>query len=196
MEQRHFFKINLNKYGDLKKQQEVENKTFLSVLISFVVISLIFGGIVYYFAKELDKRIDSRTKLLADIRSEIKQFQESGEYLSTKDLERIAATSTERIFWAKKLVALSEKTDDKIAITHFTFKRGTLSLYGITQVEKDKREFDSIDKFITSLKENPQISADFPEITFIRSNRDKEKDVDILRFQVDCIGKENIKREK
>ena len=87
-------------------------------------------------------------------------------------------------------MALSEKTHDKIAITHFSFKRGVLSLYGITKVDKKEKEFDLIDQFIESLRNNKQISSDFPEIKFVKSRRDKEKDTDILRFQIDCIGKD------
>jgi hypothetical protein len=94
--------------------------------------------------------------------------------------------STDRIFWAKKLVALAEKTTDKIAITHFSFKNNNLRLYGITKVDKNEKEFDLINEFITNLKENKQISSDFPEIKFVSSSRDIEKGVDIIRFEIDC----------
>ena len=40
------------------------------------------------------------------------------------------------------------------------------------------------------LKEDEEISKDFPDIKFVRSNRDLEKDVEILRFQIDCISEE------
>ena len=65
-----------------------------------------------------------------------------------------------------------------------------MSLFGITQIDKDRNEFLLIDDFITELKDDIQISKDFPEIKFVRSNRDMEKDVEILRFQIDCISQE------
>jgi len=136
---------------------------------------------------DLQAKINNRSALLSDIKKEIESYQVSGEYLSSKDLARMAKISTERIFWAKKLVALSEQTTDKIAITHFTFKGNTLRLFGITQMDKKQKEFDLIiEDFINKLKSNEQISSDFPEITFMKSRRDFEKDVEILRFQIDC----------
>ena len=88
------------------------------------------------------------------------------------------------------MVALSERTSSKIAITHFSFKNGILSLFGITKLDRDVKEYDLMDSFIVSLKQNEDISLDFPEIRFVRSSKDTEKDVEILRFQIDCISKD------
>ena len=130
------------------------------------------------------------------IRKEIKSYQVSGEFLSRKDLERLANLSSKRIFWAKKLVAFSEKTNDKIAITHFSYKSNVLSLFGITKVDKKQKEFDLIEDFIEKLKANDQINQDFPNIKFVKSSRDKEKEVDILRFQIDCVPKKIDKKAR
>ena len=144
----------------------------------------------------LEQKIQSRRELLSKIKKEIKSYQVTGEYLSSNDLNRIAKVSSERIFWAKKLVAFSEKTTDKIAITHFSFKNGKLSLFGITKLDKNEKEFDLIDEFIRNLKSNEQISADFPNISFVKSSTDFEKDVEILRFQIDATVKDEPKRRK
>ena len=184
-----YFTINLNKYGELKKKAAQETKTFRYVSISFVLISIIFYIIFLTINSNLQAKLNNRKALLSDIKKEIKSYKVSGEYLSKKDLERLAQLSTERIFWAKKLVALAEKTTDKIAITHFSFKNDVLRLYGITKVDREQKEFDLIDDFIKRLKENKQISVDFPEIQFVKSARDKEKEVDILRFEIDCYAR-------
>ncbi len=189
-----YFKINLNKYGELRRQIEAEKRTFTATALSFIIIAAILCGFVIFLNTDLQAKIDNRRALLSDIKKEIESYQVSGEYLSSNDLKRMAKISTERIFWAKKLVALSEQTTDKIAITHFTFKGNTLRLFGITQMDKKQKEFDLIiEDFIAKLKSNEQISSDFPEITFMKSRRDFEKDVEILRFQIDC---EAIKFEK
>ncbi|MCD4652166.1 MAG: hypothetical protein K8S56_10350, partial [Candidatus Cloacimonetes bacterium] len=99
-------------------------------------------------------------------------------------------------FWAKKLVALAEREDDKIAITHFSFKREKLSLYGITQVDKKEKEHDLINAFIEDLKQKKQISEDFDDILFVKSRRDREKEVDIIRFQIDLISEETGKKRR
>ncbi|RLC50228.1 MAG: hypothetical protein DRZ79_04720 [Candidatus Cloacimonadota bacterium] len=182
-----YYKINLNKYGELKRKIEQEKRTFQITAFSFFFFTVILTLIVILLNGNLNKKLENRKQLLAKIKNEVKAYKVSGEYLSKKDLERLANISTQRIFWAKKLVALAEKTNDKIAITHFSFKNNVLSLYGITKVDKKQKEFDLIDNFILQLKNNKQISVDFPEIKFVKSRRDFEKDVEILRFQIDCI---------
>ncbi|MDP8202122.1 MAG: hypothetical protein P9M11_08265 [Candidatus Tenebribacter burtonii] len=188
-----FFKINLNKYGDLKQKAESEKRVFQYTLIGYILVIVIMTGFVIGFNIDLQTKIDSRSKLLNEIRNEIETYEISGEFLTKLDLERMAIISRERIFWAKKLVALSEKTTDKIAITNFSFKGNNLSLYGITKVDKNQKEFDLIDNFITELKNNVHINTDFPEITFVLSRLDYEKDIEILRFQIDLISESSEK---
>jgi len=188
-----FFKINLNKYGDLKQKAESEKRVFQYTLIGYILVIVIMTGFVIGFNIDLQTKIDSRSKLLNEIRDEIETYEISGEFLTKLDLERMAIISRERIFWAKKLVALSEKTTDKIAITNFSFKGNNLSLYGITKVDKNQKEFDLIDNFITELKNNVHINTDFPEITFVLSRLDYEKDIEILRFQIDLISESSEK---
>lgn len=191
-----YFKINLNKFGELKRQQNVEKKTFLGAALFYGIGSLIILIFFFVLIGMLGSKLDSRKNLLHKIRKEIKSYQVSGEYLSSNDLEKINDVSSQRIFWAKKLVALSDITTEKLAITKFTFKNNVLSLYGITKIDKDQKEFDLIDKFISDLKANSAINDDFPEIKFMKSSRDKEKDVDILRFQIDCVHPAPIKAKK
>lgn len=189
-----YYKINLNKYGELKQQIERQKKGFINLAVTFLVLTALMTGFLFYIVTMMNNKIDSRKDLLSEIKKEIKSYQVSGEYLSSKDLTRIANVSSNRIFWAKKLVALSEKTTDKIAITHFSFKDGRLSLYGITKLDKGEKEFDLIDRFIANLRENKQISEDFPDIQFVKSSTDFEKDVQIMRFQIDAKTKDAGKK--
>ena len=191
-----YFKINLNKYGELKRKIEKEKNTFLTTAISFFAITILLYAFALFLNYDLNAKINNRKDLLSEIDKEIKAYQVSGEYLSNKDLERMARISTERIFWAKKLVAFAENTTDKIAITHFSFKNNTLSLYGITKLDKKQKEFDLIDEFIRKLEINTHISSDFPEIIFVKSSRDFEKDVEIMRFQIDCKTEDFGKKER
>ena len=65
-------------------------------------------------------------------------------------------------------------------------------------LHKNEKEFDLINEFIENLKNNSQISGDFDEIYFVKSNRDYEKDVEIIRFQIDCVheGSDTIKKRR
>ncbi|MDP8209844.1 MAG: PilN domain-containing protein [Candidatus Stygibacter australis] len=193
-----FFKINLNKYGELKQAVRKEQRTFRTTALVFIVLTAVIYGVVLYYNGIMARKVDNRSQLLADIKQEIKSYKENDQYLSSKDLTNIAEISTDRIFWSKKLVALSEKTSDKIAITNFSFKNDVLSIFGITRLDKNEKEFDLINEFVENLKNNSQISGDFDEIYFVKSNRDYEKDVEIIRFQIDCVheGSDTIKKRR
>jgi hypothetical protein len=168
----------------------------MTLIIAFAIGTVILYGSVFFFYLSLGNKLENRQQLLHNINREIESYRESGEYLSTSDLERLARTSTERIFWANKLIALADITTDKIAITHFSYKNSVLSLFGITQIDIERKEFDLIHDFIESLRTNEQIKLDFDDIKFVRSSRDREKDVNIIRFQIDCVGKELTARDR
>ncbi len=195
MNQFHFT-INLNKYGEKRYQVLAEKRVFKNLILTFVILTIVLYGVVLYFNSALEAKFDNRQQLLNDIRAEIESYREVGEYLSSTDLERLARTSTDRIFWANNLIALADLITEKIAITHFSYRQGVLSLFGITQVDIEEKEFDLIYDFIDLLEQDPQISADFDDIRFIRGQRDREQGVDIIRFQIDCIGRGVSSRDR
>ncbi len=190
MTQQFYFKINLNKFGEMKLQQEKEKKTFIQALLFFGIGTIILFAGVLYLDSILAEKVLSRQNFLDDTEKQIASYENSTDFLSSSDLDLLAKTFNDRIFWAKKLVALSQEIDNKMAITQFSYKNGVLSLYGVTSIEVNQREFDLIDGFITKLKLNEQISVDFPDIKYARATRDKVKDTDILRFQIDCFNKD------
>jgi hypothetical protein len=196
MTQQFFFRINLNKFGEMKLQQEKEKKTFLQALLFFIIGTLLLFSLMVYLNSKLAAKVANRQNFLNETEKQIASFQKSTEFLSSNDLDLLAKTFTNRIFWAKKLVALSQEIDNKMAITQFSYKNGILSLYGVTSIDKNQREFDLIDMFISKLKANEQISMDFPEIKYARASRDKVKDTDILRFQIDCYSKDQLSGKK
>jgi len=195
MIQQFYFKINLNKFGEMKLQQEKEKKTFIGAILLFGIGTIILFSLVLYMDSLLAKKVQNRIKFLNETELQIASYQKSTEFLSSNDLDLLAKTFTDRIFWAKKLVALSQEIDNKMAITQFSYKSNVLSLYGVTSIDKNQREFDLIDQFIAKLKANPQISLDFPEIKYARASRDKVKDTDILRFQIDCVSRDFLNRK-
>ena len=174
----------------MKLQQEKEKKTFIQALLFFGIGTIILFAGVLYLDSILAEKVLSRQNFLDDTEKQIASYENSTDFLSSSDLDLLAKTFNDRIFWAKKLVALSQEIDNKMAITQFSYKNGVLSLYGVTSIEVNQREFDLIDGFITKLKLNEQISVDFPDIKYARATRDKVKDTDILRFQIDCFNKD------
>lgn len=183
-----YFKINLNKYGDLKIQTERENKQFLRSILVFVIGILILLAAHFYISSHLNNKVANRQKFLNETQAQIDQFRTSGDYLSSQDLDRLGRTFNDRIFWANKLVALSHEIDQKLAVRKFTFANGVLTLNGITPVDSNVREIDLINEFILRLKSNPEISNNFPYIKSGVITKQVVKDTAIMEFVIECYS--------
>jgi len=190
MHQQFYFKINLNKFGDIKIQAEKEKKTFINAIVVFVIALIALCAAAFYINQKLDAKIENRSVYLEETEAQLRSFQSSGDYLSSNDLDRLTKTFTNRIFWARKMVALSAEINDKLAVRKFTYSSGILTLNGITPVDKNVKELDLINSFIDRLKANPEISNDFPDIKSGLISKQTVKDTDILEFVIECYSKE------
>jgi hypothetical protein len=185
-----YFKINLNKFGELRIQAEREKKTFITSIV-FLLIGLILLTVGWFYINSMVKvRIQNREKYLAETLKQLESYQTSSDYLSSNDLDHLAQTFTNRIFWAKKMIALGQEIDDKLAVRKFTFNNGILVINGITEVDKNIKELDLIQAFIDRLKNNPEISNDFPQIKSGQITRQIVKDTAILEFVIECYSKD------
>ena len=185
-----YFKINLNKFGEMKLQAERENKTFRNAVIAYLVGTLIMFGGLFYLNGILKKKVENRRKFLKATEEQLKQFQASEEYLSMVDVDRLAQTFNNRIFWAKKLVALSDEITHSLAVRKFTYSNGVLTLNGITPVDNNVKELDLINDFIQRLLANPEISNDFPQIKSGLITKQLAKDTAIMEFVIECYSRE------
>jgi hypothetical protein len=138
----------------------------------------------------MKKKVENRRKFYHQISSQLSAVESSGEYLSAQDLERLAKTFNNRIFWTKKLEALSREIDKQLAIRKFTYSNGVLTLNGVIEVSRHIQEGDIIFNFIQRLKANPEISNDFPEIKAGPQMRQIAKDTEILEFIIECYSRE------
>ena len=190
METTFYFKINLNKYGEMRLQAEREKKQFINSLIIFAVGFIIIIVAWIYINGMVNARVENRQKYLNELQKELASYETSEDYLSSKDLSKLAETFNNRIFWAKKMVALSNEIDEKLAVRKFTYNNGVLTLNGITEVDKNVKELDLIQSFIDRLKANEEISNDFPRIKSGFITRQIIKDTAILEFVIECYSKE------
>lgn len=190
MEPTFYFKINLNKYGEMRLQAEREKKQFINAVIIFAVGLVILIAAWIYINGMINTRVENRQRYLNELQKELASYETSEDYLSSKDLDKLAETFNNRIFWAKKMVALSNEIDEKLAVRKFTYNNGVLTLNGITEVDKNVKELDLIQSFIDRLKANEEISNDFPRIKSGFITRQIIKDTAILEFVIECYSKE------
>ena len=190
METTFYFKINLNKDGEMRLQAEREKKQFINAVIIFVVGLVILIAAWIYINGMINTRVENRQRYLNELQKELASYETSEDYLSSKDLDKLAETFNNRIFWAKKMVALSNEINEKLAVRKFTYNNGVLTLNGITEVDKNVKELDLIQSFIDRLKANEEISNDFPRIKSGFITRQIIKDTAILEFVIECYSKE------
>ena len=190
METTFYFKINLNKYGEMRLQAEREKKQFINAVIIFAVGLVILIAAWIYINGMINTRVENRQRYLNELQKELASYETSEDYLSSKDLDKLAETFNNRIFWAKKMVALSNEIEEKLAVKKFTYNNGVLTLNGITEVDKNVKELDLIQSFIDRLKSNEEISNDFPRIKSGFITRQIVKDTAILEFVIECYSKE------
>ncbi len=190
METTFYFKINLNKYGEMRLQAEREKKQFINAVIIFAVGLVILIAAWIYINGMINTRVENRQRYLNELQKELASYETSEDYLSSKDLDKLAETFNNRIFWAKKMVALSNEINEKLAVRKFTYNNGVLTLNGITEVDKNVKELDLIQSFIDRLKANEEISNDFPRIKSGFITRQIVKDTAILEFVIECYSKE------
>jgi len=190
METTFYFKINLNKYGEMRLQAEREKKQFINAVIIFAVGLVILIAAWIYINGMINTRVENRQRYLNELQKELASYETSEDYLSSKDLSKLAETFNNRIFWAKKMVALSNEIEEKLAVKKFTYNNGVLTLNGITEVDKNVKELDLIQSFIDRLKSNEEISNDFPRIKSGFITRQIVKDTAILEFVIECYSKE------
>ncbi|MBW6514290.1 MAG: PilN domain-containing protein [Candidatus Syntrophosphaera sp.] len=185
-----YFKVNLNKYGEMKLQAERENKTFRNAVIAFLLGAIImFAGLIY-LNNSLKRKVEIRRQYYKEISARLSEYQSSGDYLSVVDVDKLAETFTDRIFWTKKLQALSHEIDQQLAVRKLNFNNGVLTLNGIIEVNRNIREGDITFDFVQRLKANPEISNDFPEIKSGSKTRQVAKDTEILEFVIECYSRD------
>ncbi|MBP7309788.1 MAG: hypothetical protein KA984_00690 [Candidatus Cloacimonetes bacterium] len=185
-----YFKINLNKFGELKVQAEREKKTFRTAVVCFILGMALLISAWVYINNQVRLRVENRQRYLAETKKQLESFQTSADYLSSGDLDNLASTFNNRIFWARKMIALGNEIDNKLAVRKFSYANGILTLNGITEVDVNVRELDLIQAFVDRLKNNPEISNDFPQIKSGTITRQIVKDTAILEFIIECYSKD------
>ena len=190
MDTTFYFKINLNKYGEMRLQAEREKKIFINSIVTFAVGFIIIIVAWIYINGMMETRVETRQRYYKELQKELASYETSEDYLSSRDLDKLAETFNNRIFWAKKMIALSNEIDEKLAVRKFTYTNGVLTLNGITEVDKSVKELDLIQSFIDRLKSNSEISNDFPRIKSGSITRQVVKDTDILEFVIECYSRE------
>ena len=157
-----------------------------AIFIWFNVINYNLSSII----KEREIRIENLNTKIMNLKSEGKIN------LSKRDVESLYKFDGKRIFWAPKIMALTNLTPENMSITQIEFLRKKLNISAITELEDDVKEFDVVESFISKLKSSDEFFADFESIRFLNSSQDNVKGHKTFTFKIEAKLKSVSKRKK
>ena len=197
MENNKFILINLNQ--TVSRFQLEEEKAEKNRWIVFGAIASLFLLLIIWFLtinSSINNLISDRKITIHELRNEIESLKKEGQVeLSKADIESLHKLDSERVFWANKLLILSEITPVEMAITEIEYDKRKLIIAAITRLNEEK-EFEIVKSFIELLKSNEEFSKDFSSIQFLKSERTRVRGQENMIFKVEAKVKSKSKRSK
>ena len=190
--------IDLNQTVSRHQLEELQQEKKRDLVMGGVVLVLtaifIWFNIINYnlssIIEEREIRIENLNAKFLILKSESKIN------LSKGDVESLYKFDGKRIFWAPKIMALTNLTPENMSITQIAFLRKKLSISAITELEEDVKEFDVVESFISKLKSSDEFFADFESIRFLNSSQDNVKGHKTFTFKIEAKLKSTNKRKK
>ena len=90
------------------------------------------------------------------------------------------------MFWAPKLIALSEITPDDMAITEVEFENKKLRISALSSLSKGEKEFSVVEDFMKRIDENDEFNKDFKDIKFEDLEKENIRGQEILSFRIEA----------
>jgi len=192
-----FILINLNQTVSrfqLEEEKVEKNRWIIfGSIISFFILLIIWFVTINYSISSL---ISDRQDTINELQKDIEELKKDGQVeLSKADIQSLHKLDNERIFWANKLLILSEITPVEMAITEIEYDKRKLIIAAITRLNEEK-EFELVKSFIELLKTNEEFSKDFSSIQFLKSERTRVRGQENMIFKVEAKIKSKSKRSK
>ena len=193
-----YIKINLNQVVSRFQMEEMilnRNRTYMAIAASFCFICLF--SFMSYTNYELSKLIDARENDISALNNKINSLKKEGQVdLSKKDIEGLFKFESKRSYWTPKLQALADLTPKEMVIEELEFDKGKLNITAITRIEEGVKEFDVVEEFINTLKQDPNFTESFQNIKFINSFRQNIQSQETFAFKIQAKLKKPLKRKK
>ena len=181
-------KINLNQ--TISKAQIEHLKEEKQRWLIFSLICFLFLGYLGWFAfinNRMDHIIESRQDTIRDIIKSTEELKKEGKInLSKSDIKTLNQLENERMFWAPKLIALSEITPDRMAITGLEYDHRRLKISAISSVDKTQKNFDIVEDFMNRIDANKEFNNDFKDIKFESMEKSNAKGNEVLSFTIEA----------
>ena len=190
-----FIVINLNKSESAETKLARSKEQLRWVIFSFLIILLLgVNGRVWMISAGYNGIINKKEKEISRLKSEINQLQSQGKNLSKDDILSFADLEQNRFLWAKNLEKMGTLTPDDIAITGLRYKRKKLTIRGIALTFEDRKDFEIIDEYVQTLRNNKDFSLNFSKIKYVGHSKVTVRGQDIIRFEVEARSKNSSKK--
>ena len=178
----------------LEELQQEKTRDLIMGSVLFLLISIfIWFNVINY---NLSSIIEERETRIENLNTKILSLKSEGKInLSKKNVESLYRFDEKRIFWAPKIMALTNLTPESMSITQIEFLRKKLNISAITELDEDVKEFDVVESFISKLKSSDEFFADFESIRFLNSSQDNVKGHKTFTFKIEAKLKSASKRK-
>tara|TARA_B110000438_G_scaffold298155_1_gene345829 strand:+ start:526 stop:1119 length:594 start_codon:yes stop_codon:yes gene_type:complete len=192
---KEYIVINLNKAESAESRIErVKERTRWGIFGFLLVLLLVVNIRVWMFSLGYNGIIDQKEQEISRLEDEINQLQSQGKNLSKSDILSFADLEQDRFLWAQNLEKMGSLTPGDIAITGLRFKRNKLVIKGIALTFEDRKDFEIIDEYVQTLRNNKDFSDGFIRIKYVGHNKVSVRGQDIVRFEIEATIKKNNRK--
>ena len=192
---KQYIVINLNKAESAETLQARVRERARWVIFG-ILIALLLGvnAKVWIISVGYDKIIDKKETEIARLKDEIDKLQSEGKNLSKDDILSFADLEQDRFLWARNLEKMGALTPDDIAITGLRYKRQKLIIKGIALTFEDRKDFEIIDEYVQTLRNNKEFSTNFSKIKYVGHSKVNVRGQEIVRFEIEASSKKSGKK--
>ena len=192
---KQYIVINLNKAESAETRIERVKERGRWIIFS-IIFALLMGANVRVgmISVGYNSIIDKKKKEISRLKEEINNLQSQGKNLSKYDILSFADLEQDRFLWAQNMEKMGKVTPDDIAITGLRYKREKLLIFGIALTFEDRKDFEIIDEYVQTLRNDKEFSKNFSRIKYVGHNKVNIRGQDIIRFEIEAKSKKNKRK--
>tara|TARA_A100001011_G_scaffold358911_1_gene405013 strand:- start:88 stop:681 length:594 start_codon:yes stop_codon:yes gene_type:complete len=192
---KQYFIINLNKAESAETLIE-RGKERVRWAVFTILIAVLLGVNIRVWTISIGYNgiIDKKEKEITRLKGEIDQLQSEGKNLSKYDILSFADLEQDRFLWAQNLEKMGSLTPGDISITGLRYKRNKLIIKGIALTFEDRKDFEIIDEYVQTLRNNKEFSNDFSRIKYVGHSKVSIRGQEIIRFEIEASVKKNSRK--
>ena len=193
---KNYIIINLNKAESAETRQARLKERFRWGTF-FILVAMLLGvnAMVWSISLGYDDIIRKKETEISRLKDEIDKLQSEGKNLSKEDILSFADLEQERFLWAQNLEKMGSLTPNDIAITGLRYKRQKLVIKGIALTFEDRKDFEIIDEYVQTLRNNNEFSKNFSKIKYVGHSKVNVRGQEIVRFEIEASSKRGGKKK-